>query len=100
MFKVGDKVFDNERGYGEGVVYHVHTFCLGVSFGEDNLQSYNPNGTWASTPPITLFKKEEMKNYYYVGQKVSHQAWGGWGGYCTRIASKVFSNHSFFWRPP
>jgi len=78
MFKVGDKVFDNERGYGEGVVRRFGGFdSIIVDFKEAFNVTYTIDGRWLSHLPVTLFKKEEkMKNYYYVGQKVSCQGFG------------------------
>lgn len=76
MFKVGDKVFDNESGYGEGVVTDIGDETILVTF-THGLESYRKDGRWMKQMAITLFKKEEkMKTYYYVGQKVSHQAFG------------------------
>lgn len=77
MFKVGDKVFDNERGYGEGVVSFVYPKTIIVDFCQASHVSYTHDGRWLTHMEQSLFKKEEkMKNYYYVGQKVSHQAFG------------------------
>lgn len=77
MFKVGDKVFDNERGYGEGVVILFYPKSIIVDFSQASNVSYTHDGRWLTHMEQSLFKKEEkMKNYYYVGQKVSHQAFG------------------------
>lgn len=76
MFKIGDKVFDNERGYGEGIVVEAKKDWVIVNFKISTPHTYTQQGRFTYESPITLFKKEEMKNYYYVGQKVSHQAFG------------------------
>jgi len=62
MFKVGDKVFDNERGYGEGIIKQIdlHNGDLFVYFNEKyRRESYTKDGRWTYYYPITLFKKEE-----------------------------------------
>lgn len=65
MFKIGDEVFDNERGYGEGVVTSIgQDGWINVFFENGTTQSYTPQGMWSSIDKITLFKKEEnMKTY-------------------------------------
>jgi hypothetical protein len=73
MFKIGDRVFDDN--YGKGVVTDIQGNWLSVSF-NNGVQQYTLDGRWSRDCSITLFKTKEMKNYYYVGQKVSHQAFG------------------------
>jgi hypothetical protein len=87
MFKIGTEVFDNERGYGEGVVTASKRDEIYVEF-TNSTQTYTADGRRIQSLPITLFKKEEkMKNYYYVGQKVSHQAFGD--GVVTSISELI-----------
>jgi len=78
MFKIGDEVFDNERGYGEGVIEKIdNQGYVFVRFkSKQKKESYCKEGRWLITEPITLFKKQVTKKYYYVGQKVSHQSFG------------------------
>lgn len=103
MFKIGDKVFDNERGYGEGVISTCDYNVVFVDFTKGMKHSYNLDGRWACNYSITLFKKEEMKNYYYVGQKVSHQSWGNGEIIALESTQKKYpivvdfgDNHKFF----
>jgi len=76
IFKLGDKVFDVNREYGDGFVQAIHENGLLIVKFSEHIVSYFGDGRWLSDAPITLFKKEKMKNYYFVGQKVSHQAFG------------------------
>lgn len=69
-FKVGDKVFDNERGYGDGEVVMFNTKGdIFVNFKEAFNVSYNSKGEWLDGFGITLFKKES-ETYFYIGQEV------------------------------
>lgn len=85
-FKVGQKVWDNALGFGEGEVERIlqdYPLPLIVNFGNDNIQSYTIDGRWSigksptlSTTPYTLsgFSQEPVKeesfseNRWYKGK--------------------------------
>lgn len=60
-----------------------------IEFEKTISTTYTLDGRWLSWSPITLFKKEEKMNFYYVGQKVSHQGFGN------GVISLIDSNECF-----
>lgn len=59
-FKVGDRVRDDERGYGEGVVRSVSDAFISVCFNHRTNYSYSLDGKWLGSSEITLTHIEEQ----------------------------------------